>query len=372
MTKPDFQQEQQKTPQGTPSRTESAKLISEILKRTNQLVQKGDWDRAQGELLSANRAAKELFKKSLFPSPSDEKLITPQPPLASLPLAPMDAMIATISTLKQPENVQPQAIQEIAKAPFEITQVEQTNDRSFEFNCYREALEKAWCDGALTQDEERHLQELQTVLEISDSEHEMFEKEIKCSCYKEALTKQVSEGLVNLSDASSLTELQNIFHVSLEEHLQILHFFRHTEQQKNRDKILLIDDDTQFLDALTISMEDDGFDVAAVQTSDEAYILLQKYSPDLILCDINLKTSTMNGFTLYEKIQAERHLQHIPFIFLTGLTDEKLACTGRELGADDYLVKPISRHSLLSSLHGKLKRFKQLKPFTTGSIPISC
>jgi DNA-binding response OmpR family regulator len=84
-------------------------------------------------------------------------------------------------------------------------------------------------------------------------------------------------------------------------------------------------------------------------------------TPDLIICDINLKTSTMNGFVLYEKVQAHKNLQNIPFIFLTGLMDEKLAWTGKELGADDYLLKPVSRNTLLSTLHGKLKRFRQLR-----------
>ena len=50
MTKPDIQKEQLVTSQAGHSQNDSIKLISEILKRTNQLIQKGDFDRAQGEL----------------------------------------------------------------------------------------------------------------------------------------------------------------------------------------------------------------------------------------------------------------------------------------------------------------------------------
>jgi DNA-binding response OmpR family regulator len=71
----------------------------------------------------------------------------------------------------------------------------------------------------------------------------------------------------------------------------------------------------------------------------------------------------MNGFVFYEKVQGNKQLQQIPFLFLTGLRDEKLVCTGKELGADDYLMKPISRDTLLSALHGRLKRFRQLREF---------
>jgi DNA-binding response OmpR family regulator len=124
------------------------------------------------------------------------------------------------------------------------------------------------------------------------------------------------------------------------------------------------------LDLLAASLEDGGFDVTALSTSDEAYALLRKLTPDLILCDINLETSTMGGFTFYERVQELKHLQNIPFIFLTGLTDEALVRTGKELGVDDYLMKPISEQTLLSTLRGKLKRFRQLRKFSEASAPV--
>jgi CheY-like chemotaxis protein len=376
MTKPKNQQKQPTTSQEeSSSRSDSIKLVSEILKRTNQLIQKGDFDRAQGELLLANRTAKEQYKTPPFFSPMSDKFVSPQTSHTALPLEPMEAMMSVISSSKHIDNGLPRATKQIPEAPVEKQQIpnpEQTNDRSIEFKCYREALTKAWCDGALTDEEERHLQELRTVLEILDVEHEMFEKEIKHSCYKEALTKHVSNSPAALGNIKSLADLQKAFQISQEEHLQILGPSMQIKQHKQRDKILIIDDDDEFLNVLTSSMTDDGFDVIAVATSDEAYTFLHESIPDLILCDINLKTSTMNGFVLYEKIQAKKHLQNIPFIFLTGLTDEKLAWTGKELGADDYLLKPISRHALLSTLHGRLKRFRQLRDFSSSPTPAFC
>ena len=125
--------------------------------------------------------------------------------------------------------------------------------------------------------------------------------------------------------------------------------------------MLVIDDDMRLLELLATSLEDNGFDVTALSTSDEAYTLLRKFIPDLILCDINLETSTMDGFTFYEKVQELKNIQSVPFVFLTGLTDETLVRTGKELGVDDYLMKPISEQTLVSALRGKLKRFKQIK-----------
>jgi CheY-like chemotaxis protein len=371
MTKPDIQQEQPVSP----ARNESIKLVSEILKRTNQLIQKGDFDRAQGELLLANRTAKEHYKESPFPSQVENKLAANQAPPAPLPLAPLEAMMSMVASSKQKSDPLPEKVIQTTEAPTEASQEprsESTDDRSIEFKCYREALAKAWSNGVISSEQERHLQELRTVLEILDTEHKVIEKEIKYSSYKNAFTKHFGGGQVTAYDSKTLTELQKKFDISLEEHIQILGPSVQIKQQKQRDRILIVDDDDDFLTMLKNSMTEEGFDVMAVATSDDAYKLLHESKPDLILCDINLKTSTMNGFVLYEKIQAIKDLQNIPFVFLTGLMDEKLAWTGKELGADDYLLKPVSKNTLLSTLHGKLKRFKQLKNFSSTASPAFC
>jgi len=76
----------------------------------------------------------------------------------------------------------------------------------------------------------------------------------------------------------------------------------------------MIDDDKDLLSVLSLSIESFGFEVIAVSTSDEAYVLLKKFTPDIILCDINLETSTMGGFTFFEKVQEIEHLKQVPFI----------------------------------------------------------
>jgi CheY-like chemotaxis protein len=125
--------------------------------------------------------------------------------------------------------------------------------------------------------------------------------------------------------------------------------------------ILIIDDDEELLTLLTDSLISAQYEVVALTTSDEAYTLLEnKWIPNLILCDINLETSTMNGFAFYEKMRGIKQLDNVPFIFLTGLEDELLAWKGRELGVDDYLTKPISEKYLLAAIKGRLKRFNTI------------
>lgn len=125
-------------------------------------------------------------------------------------------------------------------------------------------------------------------------------------------------------------------------------------------KVVLIDDDVHLLNVLKMTIESGGFEVISLSTSDEAYMLLRKLVPDIILCDINLETSTMGGFTFFEKIHQIETMKHVPFIFLSGLSDDVLIRTGKEMGADDYLTKPIKEQNLLAAIRGRIKRFEEL------------
>ena len=158
--------------------------------------------------------------------------------------------------------------------------------------------------------------------------------------------------------------MRTAFHISQEDHDRIEARFLAEIQahEKKQDRIAIIDDDAKLLELISDILRDAGFATLPFLTSDEAYAYLRSgQAPDLILCDVNLETSTMGGFSFYEKIQWLDHLQDVPFIFLTGLTDEVLVRTGKELGVDDYLTKPIAEQTLIATIRGKLKRFKRLK-----------
>jgi len=139
-------------------------------------------------------------------------------------------------------------------------------------------------------------------------------------------------------------------------------------QMKRLPKVVMIDDDKDLLSVLSSTIESGGFEVFSLSTSDEAYALLKKFTPDIILCDINLETSTMGGFTFFEKVQEIDHLKRVPFMFLSGLNDDVIIRTGKEMGADDYLTKPIKGQNLLAALRGKLKRFEQLREIPSVNI----
>jgi CheY-like chemotaxis protein len=369
-------------------RDDAKKIVSEVLKRVDQLIRKGDLECAQREI----HKAKEIDPRNVYALAMEERIyslrtdlerlenlkqtnVQSEVSIAALPSRPvpeiksslpMQEKISTgtntpsvplpVSAPTMPINTP--AVD--AKKEIEPLQ-ERAVDRSIELESYRNTLTEMWYDGALTAEEKRRLNELRSLLEITDAEHEGIEKNVKRECYKNVIIRQLSNNPISLSDGKSLSNLRSSFQISEEEHGQIQTQLMNVFQHKQKSKILVIDDDTRLLELLASSLEDNGFDVTALSTSDEAYALLRKFEPDLILCDINLETSTMGGFTFYEKVQELKNAQTVPFVFLSGLTDEVLVRTGKELGVDDYLMKPISEQTLVSTLKGKLKRFRQLK-----------
>jgi DNA-binding NarL/FixJ family response regulator len=77
--------------------------------------------------------------------------------------------------------------------------------------------------------------------------------------------------------------------------------------------------------------------------------------PDLVLCDLNMPV--MSGFELLERLTGlGPWFQHMPFVFLTALTDRDNELRGRRLGADDYVTKPIDFEVLDTIIKARLAR----------------
>jgi len=134
-----------------------------------------------------------------------------------------------------------------------------------------------------------------------------------------------------------------------------------TTKSTGKGNIVLVDDDVLLVQALSEFLVDSRFTTRTFNRAEDALTYLKENSPDMIICDVNLETSTFGGFTLHEKLRKFEHLRDVPFVFLSGLNDTAIVLAGKELGADDYLTKPIEPEALLAVVKGKLKRYRQIK-----------
>jgi len=227
---------------------------------------------------------------------------------------------------------------------------------------YKRVLLLAWADGAISPEEESQLRDLRTSLRITMEEHTQLELEAKEESYAHAFTLVWTSGMNARERSAVINELRQKYHISSEAHSRVeAKVLVEFGDRQNKPTLYVIDDDENTLGMIVRVLEAGGFAVHAFNTSDEALTGLKIDMPDLIISDINLETSTIGGFSFYEKVRQLHHLSHVPFIFLSGMVDEGMIRYGKGLGADDYLTKPFSGEMLLDTIKGKLKRYKQLK-----------
>jgi two-component system alkaline phosphatase synthesis response regulator PhoP len=118
-------------------------------------------------------------------------------------------------------------------------------------------------------------------------------------------------------------------------------------------KILLVDDEEDILEFLKYNLERENFEVL-VSTNGEDALKQLSQSPDLIVLDIMMPG--MDGFELYELIKKNKESQDIPIIFLTAKSGETDEIKGLDLGASDYIQKPISPKKLIARIKSNLRK----------------
>ena len=118
-----------------------------------------------------------------------------------------------------------------------------------------------------------------------------------------------------------------------------------------QDKILLIDDDVELTDLIAKFLRNNGFTVAIEHTGDGAIDRIDQEKPSLVVLDLMLPGK--DGLTICKEV---RDLYLGPIIMLTALDDDIDEVTGLEVGADDYLAKPIKPRVLLAHIRAQLRR----------------
>ncbi len=122
-------------------------------------------------------------------------------------------------------------------------------------------------------------------------------------------------------------------------------------------RILLVDDEKDILDLLEFNLQSEGYKTSKARDGNEALKKAHDKKPDLILLDIMLPQK--DGFEVIRELRAAKETMDIPVIFLTAKDSEIDEVVGLELGADDYIVKPISIRKLLARVKKAFRKAPQ-------------
>ena len=122
-----------------------------------------------------------------------------------------------------------------------------------------------------------------------------------------------------------------------------------------KQRILCIEDDRETAALIEEELAEQGYEVLLAHDGQEGFGAVLKLMPDLVLCDINMPL--MSGFQVLEQLTAlEPRFNDMPFVFLTALADRESELHGRQLGADDYVTKPIDFEILGAIIRARLAR----------------
>jgi two-component system alkaline phosphatase synthesis response regulator PhoP len=125
----------------------------------------------------------------------------------------------------------------------------------------------------------------------------------------------------------------------------------------NKPKILIVDDEADILELIEYNLKQEGYQVFTASNGQEAITVAKKVLPDLILLDVMMPK--MDGIEACRLMRTLPEFKQTFMVFLTARNEEYSEIAGFNVGADDYITKPIKPRSLVSRINAILRRTNQ-------------
>jgi len=133
--------------------------------------------------------------------------------------------------------------------------------------------------------------------------------------------------------------------------------------------ILSVDDDENIRKLIERILTNNGYEVLTASSGKDAFIIIEKRKPDLILLDINMPE--MEGYEVCSRLQENEETKNIPVIFVSTLSGEQDKAKAFASGGVDYLTKPIQKEALLEKVRLHLKTKERWEEMQKEFVPLS-
>ncbi|MBL7901908.1 MAG: response regulator transcription factor [Bacteroidia bacterium] len=121
-------------------------------------------------------------------------------------------------------------------------------------------------------------------------------------------------------------------------------------------KILLVDDEPDIVEFLSYNLKKEGYDVLTASNGKDAIEIAKKELPQLIVLDVMMPD--MDGIETCREIREQKGLSEVLIAFLTARSEDYTQIAGFEVGADDYITKPIKPRVFISRIKALLRRLQ--------------
>lgn len=152
---------------------------------------------------------------------------------------------------------------------------------------------------------------------------------------------------------------------------EVVEIFTRVVEQKfahhgvgSKPRILLVDDEIDYLTLLKLKLVNEGFEVVVTDRSTEALAVMEKDQPDLVIADVVMPE--MDGIAMYRKMRELPGAGDTPLLFLSGKDETNMKVEALHLGAEDYLVKPVELKELAARVRNIIRRDKRRKTGVGG------
>ena len=138
-------------------------------------------------------------------------------------------------------------------------------------------------------------------------------------------------------------------------------------------KILVIEDEPEMRRNITTLLRYHDYEPIAAANGRDGVQAARREKPDVILCDVMMPE--LDGYGVLQELQMDASLARTPFIFLTAKGEKDDLRSGMNLGADDYLTKPVANADLIRAIEARLRRserqaHREFKPDFSSSAPL--
>lgn len=119
-------------------------------------------------------------------------------------------------------------------------------------------------------------------------------------------------------------------------------------------RVLIVEDEPSMVELLRYNLESEGFEVKSAYDGEEAMLLIEEQTPDLVLLDWMLPK--LSGIEICRQLRRNQEFRNLPVIMITARGEESDRIRGLDVGADDYVSKPFSPAELLARVRAVLRR----------------
>ena len=115
-------------------------------------------------------------------------------------------------------------------------------------------------------------------------------------------------------------------------------------------KILIVDDQTEVRELVEVTLRIGDYEILQAASGDEALQVAREQKPDLILLDVMMPNSSIDGFEVCRRLKQDDETKYINVVMITARGQEKDFEIGKAAGADDYFTKPFSPLQLMNKV----------------------